>query len=79
LVHPAKAILCERDHADGGSRDLLKARLGLPVPPNPYRVSAVRRGESLRAEAPNPGGFGVLMMAFRARGGTEGTNAVIAT
>ena len=56
-------VLCERDHADGGWKDLLHATAGLPAPPNLIVFSRLA-DESHWAEVLNLGGFDVLMMPF---------------
>src|SRR5664279_198821 len=53
-------LLCERDHADGNWKDLLKATARLPAPPNLIVFSRVA-DESLWAEVLNVGGFDVLV------------------
>jgi len=56
-------LLCERDHADGDWRDLLKATAKLPAPPSVI-VFSRQADEFLWAEVLNLGGFDVLMMPF---------------
>jgi len=58
-------LLCGRDHADGGWKDLLNATARLPSPPNLIVFSRLA-GDSLWAEVLNMGGFDVLITPFEA-------------
>jgi hypothetical protein len=61
--HSVAVLLCERDHADGNSEDVLKATARLPDLPNLIVFSRLA-DEALWAKVLSLGGFDVVMTPF---------------